>query len=150
MRVRRFGTTELPSATLGSGGRILRDVPQQHEIHKLLGQVWFDSVARDEDAVVERADEQIDEQVFINVDGEVSALDGALDGSHHRLPTGSHKAVAKNLRQGRIARQVRRQPREDRGGRGVGETAMQASGDGDEVTACRPGVGTRAEVLEFQ
>ena len=54
-------------------------MPQEHEIDELLREIGFDAVARDKDAVVERADEQIDEQVLVNVSGEVSALDGAFD-----------------------------------------------------------------------
>ena len=71
--------------------RDLRDLPQEHEIHQLLGRVWVDAVARDEDAVVEGADEQIDKQVLVNVDGEVSALDGALDDLPHDFRRGATK-----------------------------------------------------------
>jgi hypothetical protein len=59
----RLVTCSSPRAGLSSlrencispeGGPISWDPPQEHEIHKLLGQVWVDSVARDEDAVEER------------------------------------------------------------------------------------------------
>jgi hypothetical protein len=40
---------------------------QEHEVHEFLGQIRFDAVAGDEDAVEERAAQQIDEQVFINL-----------------------------------------------------------------------------------
>ena len=38
---------------LGPGGRLLGDLPHEHEVDELLGQIWVDAVAGDEDAVEE-------------------------------------------------------------------------------------------------
>jgi len=54
---------------LPAGGRFLRDLPHADEVDELLGQVWVDAVAGDEDAVEERAAEEVNQQVLINLGG---------------------------------------------------------------------------------
>jgi hypothetical protein len=54
---------------LPARGRFLRDLPHEDEVDELLGQIWVDAVARDEDAVEERTAQQIDQQVLVNLAG---------------------------------------------------------------------------------
>ena len=74
-------------------------------------------------------------------------MNSSFDGFGHRSPAGENKTVAKCLCQRRIARQVRREPRDDGGGRGVGEAGVDTPDDGNEVTSRRPGVGSGPKVL---
>jgi hypothetical protein len=40
-------------ARLSLGERSFRDLPQEHEVDELFGQIWVDAMTRDEDAIEE-------------------------------------------------------------------------------------------------